>query len=250
MQAIILAGGFGTRLQQVVGNVPKPMAPVAGRPFLAWLLDWLDSQGIRRVILSVHHRAETLFDYFGNRHGNISLLHLKEAVPLGTGGAIRFALQYAAPHQPVFVLNGDTFAGVRYQEMAAEANAPLTMALYHMDNVSRYGTVEIEAEHVCAFHEKGQSGSGLINAGVYLLQPGFSALDDFPAAFSFEQDFLYPHVRRILPAVHVMDGYFIDIGVPEDYKRAGRELPLWMAGCGFSAINPTDELPVFQEALF
>src|SRR5579872_7369319 len=117
MQAIILAGGFGTRLQSVVKNCPKPMAPVHGKPFLAYLIEYLKLQGITRVVLSVHYLREQIEDFFKDNYQGIEICYAVEEQPWGTGGAIVHALKKIELTQPVFVLNGDTFLKLDYRAM-------------------------------------------------------------------------------------------------------------------------------------
>ena len=223
MQAIILAGGFGTRLRSVVGDVPKPMAPVAGRPFLACLLESLSEQGFKRVVLSVYYQAKHIRACFGDWFAGMQIDYAEEPEPLGTGGAIAFALQKVDQDKPVFVLNGDTFVSLNYRDW--ETDAVFSVALCQVPDTARYGRVELINGTVTAFHEKGMPGRGLINAGVYRIQPDLLRRFDLPMVFSFEQDFLYPRVAELKPEGRVTDGYFIDIGVPEDYARAQVELP-------------------------
>ncbi len=225
MQAVILAGGFGTRLQSVVKNIPKPMAPIQGKPFLAYLIEYLKSQGITRVILSVYYLREQIENFFGNSYDGVDIVYVGEEKPLGTGGAIVNALQHADVNQPVFVLNGDTFLKLNYHAMLAQHSNTqpiLTMALRKVADCSRYGVVLTEGEDVVSFSETGEAGiGGLINAGVYLISPYL--LQKFPLAlepFSFEKDFLFPQISQLKPKAFVVDDYFIDIGVPEDYARA------------------------------
>lgn len=226
MHAIILAGGLGMRLRPLVSDVPKPMAPIHNKPFLAYLLDYLQSQQITHVTLSLGYQADMIRDYFQTHYGAIKLEYAIETTPLGTGGATKHALQTVEDKsKPIFVLNGDTLFKVDLQAMYRfheQHQAKLTMALCEVDNVERYGCVTIVENQVVAFREKGEAGTGLINAGVYLAAP--SLLNDYPesAAFSFEGDYLSSGV--IKPHAFVADGYFIDIGVPEDYQRAEADL--------------------------
>lgn len=228
MQAIILAGGYGTRLRSVVSDVPKPMAPIRCKPFLAYLLDRLVSHGFTKVVLAVGYQYQMIQDYFGERYQGIQLEYSIETDLLGTGGAIKKAFVYLDQHA-FFVLNGDTFFDIDYSLMLEKQklnDSALVLALKNTTDVSRYGSVLVEDERIVAFHEKGCLGPGLINAGIYLLtndwvnyiEPSVSA------AFSFEKDFLYPLVNKIKPHALIADGYFIDIGVPDDYARAQLEL--------------------------
>lgn len=229
MQAIILAGGFGTRLRSVLTNVPKPMAPIRNKPFLAYLLDYLKSQSITEVILSVHYLREQIQAYFGKEYNGLTVNYAIEDQPLGTGGAIAHALNQFAITQPLFILNGDTFLKLDYRAMHAQhqKHRPLiTMALRKITDCSRYGTVLVENNQVIGFKDQGGAHPGLINAGVYLLHPSIFSTFNMPTQFSIEKDFLFPHAAALKPEAFIVDDYFIDIGIPEDYARANTELDL------------------------
>lgn len=222
MEAIVLAGGLGTRLRTVVADLPKPMAPVAGRPFLAWILDRLADAGFRRAVLAVGYRYEVIRDHFGTGYRGVELVYSVEDAPLGTGGAMRLALEHVSG-SPVFVLNGDTYLDVDYAAMSAAHAAQgvaLSLAVAQVPDVGRYGSLLIEGDRIRAFLEKGSHGPGYINAGVYLVDA--AALADIPAGtpYSFEQDLMVPSVATLRPLAFRADGLFIDIGVPEDYERA------------------------------
>lgn len=222
MEAIVLAGGLGTRLSGVVPDLPKPLAPVAGRPFLSFVLDALEAGGFDSVVLAVGHRADAIRDCYGDRHGSMRLAYSVESTPLGTGGAIALALRQTSGAE-VFVLNGDTFVELDFGAMRAlhvrEAER-LTMAAQAVDDAGRYGTLDVRGDHVHAFVEKGRSGPGLINAGVYLLRRDLLGTDAGSHAFSFESDFLMPRAAAIRARAFRTHGLFIDIGIPEDYARA------------------------------
>lgn len=221
-EAIVLVGGLGTRLRAVVSDVPKPLAPVAGRPFLAWLLDHLAENGMRHVVLAAGYLAERVVDSIGREWCGMGVDYSIESTPLGTGGAVRQAcgmLRGDATH----VLNGDTF--VRYDMQAFEhatrgIGAELGMALACVGDVARYGAVVCEGAHVEGFREKGENGPGYINAGSYYLTHAAIQLLPAEVAFSFETRVLAPMAAagRVC-GFHATSG-FIDIGVPEDYKRA------------------------------
>ena len=222
MQAIVLAGGLGTRLRSVVPDLPKPMAPVAGRPFLAWILDRLVEAGFDRVVLAVGYRHDAIRDHFGEAYRGLPLRYSVEDRPLGTGGALRLACGQVHD-DAVFVLNGDTFVELDHRAMRSAhdaANAALSIAVHRVDDTARYGALELRAGHVFGFAEKGRHGPGWINAGVYLLAR--ELLLQLPAdrALSFEQEVLVPQVGAIRPLAFTAEGLFIDIGVPEDYERA------------------------------
>ncbi len=221
MQAIVLAGGLGTRLRGVVPDLPKPLAPVGGRPFLAIVLRQLSRHGFRSVVLSVGYRHEMIRDAFGERFEGLTLVYAVEEQPLGTGGAIRLAVR-ACDDRDVFVLNGDSYVELDFADMQTihrESGAVLTLCAVEVPDASRYGRVLGENGCVIGFAEKSIAGPGLVNAGVYLMRRDLLEATT-PAAFSFERDVLAARVAELRPRVYVSHGRFIDIGVPEDYARA------------------------------
>ncbi len=222
MEAIILAGGLGTRLRSVVSEVPKCMAPVDGRPFLQYMLEWLSRYDVSHVVLSVGYLREVIFSYMDSRAWPFEISYAVEEEPLGTGGGIRLALTKCREDR-VIVLNGDTFFDVDLD--ALSFSAPVTLALKPMRNFDRYGAVDWDGELVTGFHEKAACAEGLINGGVYALVRSQLDFAFYPKRFSFEKDLLEPLAAAHLVAGQVQDGYFIDIGIPEDYARAQRELP-------------------------
>ncbi|AFL75871.1 nucleotidyltransferase family protein [Thiocystis violascens] len=222
MQAIILAGGLGTRLRGVIADLPKPMAPINGRPFLAYVLDALDVAGFDSAILAIGYRSEAIHDHFGEEYRRLRLHYSVEHEPLGTGGAIRLALEQAT-EPTVFVVNGDTFLQVDYRAMLKahlDASASLSLAVHALPDVARYGALERQDGRVRGFLEKGRVGPGAINAGTYLVSRELFERYALPRVCSFETDLLMPHVAEIAPLAFETGGLFIDIGVPEDYVRA------------------------------
>jgi D-glycero-alpha-D-manno-heptose 1-phosphate guanylyltransferase len=222
MEAIVLAGGFGTRLASKLDGIPKAMAPVAGRPFLAILLDQLKRCGCTRVLLSVGHLHSVIQDYFGASFHGLPLNYVIEDVPLGTGGALRKALMHAS-EEHVLVLNGDTFLAADYAEMVKfheRQGAALTIAVTQQQDIARYGGVVLEGTRMTGFEEKGRTGPGWINAGAYVLPREMRWPESLPEKFSFEREFLAPEIGRLFPAAYKVDGFFLDIGVPEDLERA------------------------------
>jgi D-glycero-alpha-D-manno-heptose 1-phosphate guanylyltransferase len=222
MEAIVLVGGLGTRLRPVLpADLPKPLAPVAGRPFLHWLLERLAAGGIRRIVLSVGWQAAAIRSAVGSTFGAASVEYSPEDEPLGTGGAIQRALRLArAPD--VLVLNGDTFLEVDYGALLSahrDASERLTIACVAVPDVARYGRVDVAGGRVRGFREKGERGPGLINGGTYVLSRNLLASEP-DRKFSFEADFLAPRLREIDPRAFEVRGRFIDIGVPEDLERA------------------------------
>ncbi len=221
MEAIVLAGGFGTRLRQVVADVPKPMAPIAGRPFLEILLGSLAQKGFSRVVLSLGFMAEKISGHFGSRFAGLDLAYVVEDTPLGTGGATRLAAE-VCPQDHVFVFNGDTYLDLEVEllEQQWQANRHPIVVGRQVQDTTRYGRLIVDGDRITSFAEKGIAGPGLINAGCYVLAT--DALAQFPVnqPFSIETDYLVPEVARATVEVFVSEGVFIDIGIPEDYARA------------------------------
>ena len=225
-EAIVLAGGFGTRLRQVISDVPKPMAPMdeKGTPFLAFVLDMLAEQGITHVVLSVGYLASVIQEYFGASYNGMRLSYVQEDSPLGTGGAVKKALK-ACQRDVVFVLNGDTYFDVDLAAMKKEhlrSKADFTLAAREMHDFDRYGALEIDKHgRILRFGEKKYCVDGFINGGVYCLQRNL--LDDVqPEVFSLEKDFLEKEMEQVRVQAYPSAGYFIDIGIPEDYQKARR----------------------------
>jgi D-glycero-alpha-D-manno-heptose 1-phosphate guanylyltransferase len=228
MYAVILAGGFGTRLRSAVADVPKPLAPIAGKPFLAWLVGVLAQQGIEGITLSVHHEWKKIRSYFDGHPVSVPLQYAIEEMPLGTGGAIKYAFMRYPQDEPVLVLNGDSFVSMDYAALLVQhtsANAELTMVLQEVADSGRYGLVEAQGGIITAFADGVPAKAGLINAGIYLMHPAIFNEPGLPEAFSFERDFLPSRLGRLRPRAVINKGYFIDIGIPEDYRRACNELP-------------------------
>jgi D-glycero-alpha-D-manno-heptose 1-phosphate guanylyltransferase len=226
MEAIILAGGFGTRLKSVIADIPKPMAPVQGKPFLEYLLEYLNTAGIGRVILSVGYKYEVIEEYFGDRYKDVSLAYSIEDSPLGTGGAIKKSFEMAESEE-LLILNGDTFFKVSLNEFYQhhkECDAHMTLSLKPMRDFERYGTVETRDGRIVRFIEKQYRESGDINAGVYFAKKGLFDGFNLSEAFSFETDFLEKYLDTLMVYSYGEDSYFIDIGIPEDYERAQKEL--------------------------
>ncbi|MDO7786865.1 nucleotidyltransferase family protein [Desulforamulus aquiferis] len=220
MEAVILAGGFGTRLKHIVSDVPKPMAPVCGKPFLEYIINYLKSNGVRRIVLAVGYMREKIIEYFGTDFHGVSIVYSEEETPLLTGGAIKKALSYCK-NDNIFVINGDTYFGVDLKQMHecfVSSRSVLKIAVKHMYNFDRYGTVEFTGERIINFYAKRLIKGGFINGGVYLMKK--SLLDGYGGAFSFETDVMEKLVNNIHITVFQSNGYFIDIGVPDDYARA------------------------------
>ena len=227
-EAVVLAGGFGTRLRAVVSDVPKPLAPVAGRPFLHWLLDTLAQAGLRRAVLATGYLGEMVEAAVGPSHAGMEVRFIREEAPLGTGGALWAALARTEGER-VFALNGDTWLGVDFAAMAAVApGADLVFAVRPVPDRSRYGSVLLDGDRLVGLQEKGGTGPGLVNGGTYLLQRGLLAKRPQAGAFSFETEILERPDGLDIRGYPV-DGRFIDIGTPEDFARAQSVLPEWVA---------------------
>jgi D-glycero-alpha-D-manno-heptose 1-phosphate guanylyltransferase len=223
IRAFIICGGLGTRLRPVLGDRPKSMALISGTPFLQLLLDRLRSQGVDDVILGTGYMAEKIESYFGS--GNKSAVRIRysrEHEPLGTGGALKLAEPLISDQ--VLVLNGDSYVEWKLApmlELFRDKDAELVVVLQAVADVTRYGSVALDRDgRVAEFTEKGiRSGPGLINAGVYLLRK--QIVRDLPAgtAISLERE-VFPRLLDRGVYGLVCTGLFIDIGIPDDFKRA------------------------------
>jgi len=224
---IILAGGLGTRLRSVVSDLPKCMAPVAGRPFLFYVINYLRLQGVDKFIFSLGYKNEIIEDYLKDQFPTLNYQCSIEDEPLGTGGAIQLACQKATGKN-VIVANGDTLFRINVEEVMSfhqQQHAECTLALKPMQNFDRYGVVELnENGTVRDFQEKRFYERGLINGGVYILNVAHFLAKRFPLKFSFEKDYLEQYYQEGKIFGIVQDSYFIDIGIPEDYNRAQEEL--------------------------
>ena len=226
-EAIILAGGFGTRLRNAVPDLPKCMAPVAGRPFLFYVINYLRSQGIEKFIFSLGYKHEIIEEWLADQFATLDYVCAIEHEPLGTGGAILLACK-KAKGKNVLVANGDTLFKINAEQLVSlhvAKGADCTLSLKPMKDFDRYGVVELnEDRSIKRFSEKQHYESGLINGGVYALNVEMFSGEKFPATFSFEKDYLekFYTARKFYGAAD--EGYFIDIGIPEDYHRAQEEL--------------------------
>jgi len=225
VEAIILAGGKGTRLRSVISNIPKPMALVGGRPFLEILLTQLQNKGFTKIILSLGYMADNIVDYFGGSFLGMELVYEIEAFPLGTGGAVSAAIKRCLGDH-VYIFNGDTFLDidVSLAEKFWSSKKQSFLIGCEVGDTSRYGRLSVAGDKVVGFSEKGVVGRGLINAGCYVIEPEFFMRYQHPPPFSFETDFLETIIIHGLLNILICEGRFIDIGVPEDYARAQIEL--------------------------
>lgn len=226
-EAIILAGGLGTRLRSVLPDLPKCLAPVAGRPFLFHVINYWRAQGIERFVCSLGYKNEQIQDYLSHQFPTLNYEVVIEQEPLGTGGGMLLALRSCQQPQ-VLVLNGDTlFRGDLHTaaRLHAASAAHCTLLLKPLTNFDRYGVVQTEPNgSIKAFMEKQAIAEGQINAGVYLIDRQKLLDEEWPAAFSFEKDYLERYVSQRKFLGIAQDAYFRDIGIPEDHQLADREL--------------------------
>ena len=215
--ALLLAGGFGTRLSPVVRDRAKPMAEVLGRPFIHFLLDLLDGAGVGHAVLCTGHLGDGVRRILGDSYKGLELEYSREAEPLGTGGALRLALPFLRS-EDALVLNADSYFGLDLEAFwrAAEPRPGAVLALTPVADTSRYGRVELDGEgRIVSFHEKAP-GAGLVNAGIYRIPAVLRAPRE--GAFSLVRDAFPSWIGHLWG--HVADGPFLDIGTPESYRRA------------------------------
>jgi D-glycero-alpha-D-manno-heptose 1-phosphate guanylyltransferase len=227
MKLLVLAGGFGTRLRTVVKDLPKPLAPIGNEPFLKLQIkQWL-SQDVTSFIFLLHYKANLIIDFIKAEQSDLlsgcEVQYLVESAPMGTGGAVAHAVARLQLEEELLVVNADTWLGGGMKDMRA-SSAP-ALALVHVTNTARYGTVEFnENRLVSSFKEKNLSASpGWINAGLYRINPlDFAASANDP--FSLENTY-FPKLaaKGVLQAVP-LSTEFVDIGIPEDYHRLCRQL--------------------------
>jgi D-glycero-alpha-D-manno-heptose 1-phosphate guanylyltransferase len=226
LEAIILAGGLGTRLKSVVSDVPKCMAPVNGIPFISYIITYLQKQGINKFIFSVGYKSEAIIEYVETHFKNLNKIFIIEEEQLGTGGAIKKSCKEVMSKN-VIVVNGDTIFNINLADLMEShhlLNAACTLALKELNNFDRYGAVEFDDnDTITAFHEKKFCTTGFINGGIYALNVSAFLEKELPEKFSFEKEYLekYLHEKKISGIA--FNNYFIDIGVPEDYEKFKQE---------------------------
>ena len=231
--AIILAGGLGTRLRSVVSDVPKPMAPVAGKPFLEHLMSYWRARGMDRFVLSVGYLKERIIDHFGDSFDGAEVEYSIEDVPLGTGGGLLLAMERMMPDAPFLLLNGDTFFDVDPEALLAchrRHGAGVTFSLFRAPEPDRFGGVKIDGIGRIIEFRAGKATQGqLANGGVYVIDPP-TITARFRAdgiARSFESDML-PALAADGVRLAGLEcvGRFVDIGVPSDYTAASEILSI------------------------
>ena len=233
-EAIILAGGLGTRLRSVVPDLPKCMAPVNGKPFIAYVIDHLQKQGIEKFIFSLGFKHEMIAEYLNSfqeksrtQNSPVTIHYSIEEEKLGTGGAIKLACS-VVKEKNVLIVNGDTLFKIdvtKLFDFHLSNNAHCTLSLKPMKEFDRYGVVELNSDNsIKGFNEKKYYHEGLINGGVYALNVNKFLEENLPTKFSFEKDYLEKFYWQRKMFGVIQDKYFIDIGTPEDYVRAQKEL--------------------------
>jgi D-glycero-alpha-D-manno-heptose 1-phosphate guanylyltransferase len=227
-EALIIAGGLGTRLRPVVNDLPKPMADVLGKPFLSYLVDYWIAQGIMRFVLAIGYKGECIRDYFGDSYKVAKIDYIEEEEPLGTGGAVKQALENVNwQGDKIVLLNGDTWFEANVLTMcrcAQKHAAPITMTLKTVENNDRYGGVQIDDTGKVTDFTTEKGGKTLINTGCYILNVVQlkSLLVSYPLRFSIEEDVLRPFAKKGLLAASVQEKIFLDIGLPESYSQAAQ----------------------------
>lgn len=225
---VLLAGGLGTRLRETVKDIPKSMAPINGRPFLEFQLRALQAAGLERIIISTGYLGNQIRDYFGDSFRNMEILYSHEHEPLGTGGAVKLAFELVrTPY--ALILNGDTLFKIDldlFFQRTIEKLADVSIALRSVEDASRYGSVECDADgQIVLFNEKSNiRHPGLINGGIYLIASRYFRRYELPEIFSLEKDFLGTHYNQDYFFGQVFNDYFLDIGIPADYLRAQDEI--------------------------
>ena len=227
MEAVVLAGGLGTRLRSVVPDLPKCMAPINGTPFLSYLIDHLTAQGVTKFIFALGYKSEEFIHFLHTKFPNNNFSIVIEDEPLGTGGAIKLAANKAST-KDIIALNGDSLYKVNLKQLMqfhVQNNADCTLALKPMQQFDRYGSVEINANaSIVSFKEKQFMESGFINGGLYALNVANFLAKPLPNKFSLEKDYLEKYAQEAKFYGNTQEAYFIDIGIPEDFAKAQVEL--------------------------
>lgn len=230
MNVLILAGGLGTRLKSAIGDLPKPIAPVNGNPFLYYLLKNLEQYPVEHVCLSLGYGADQIKDALKSYNFTFDVSFAIEPSPLGTGGGIYYAMQ-TADFDEAIILNGDTFFNIDLTNFYAffkQTQCDIAIASRFVDDAGRYGALQVQNENVIAFHEKSQQGAGLINAGIYCICFSIFKNIEKNNSFSFEI-FMKNHLDKLIIKSKEYTLPFIDIGIPEDYNCAHEIVKLYIA---------------------
>ena len=226
-EVIILAGGLGTRLASTIIEIPKCLAPVSGKPFLHYVITHLKKQGIEKFIFALSYKSQDIINYIRSEHPELKVEFSMEEEPLGTGGAIKKAC-VLLQDKTVLVVNGDTLFSININKLNLfhdMCGADCTLSLVSMHHFERFGTVELNKDYsIKSFKEKQRCEAGLINGGVYALHAKRFLEEDLHRKFSFEKEYLEKHYNKRRMFGVIQNEYFIDIGTPEDYAKAQKEL--------------------------
>jgi len=223
-KAVILAGGKGTRLASVVQDKPKPMANIAGLPFLHYMILDLKEKGITEIVLLVGHLKEVIINHFKDSYHGVSIHYEIETEPRGTGGLI-YELSRKWK-EDILLLNGDTYFDVDIVDMVnAVKSGEIVLAVKKIENSDRYGALTVVGDRILDFNEKSWIDSGYINGGIYYLPKGCFDPFSLPFSFSLEKDFFEAHKAELQLRAYPSEGYFIDIGIPQDYEQAQITIP-------------------------
>lgn len=222
INVIILAGGFGTRIQSISKGIAKSLLPIRNKVFLDYILDWIAKYEIKRVILSLHHKSWQFLSYLKQNEFQFEIIPIIEPAPMGTGGAVKYVLENVEISDPFGVVNGDTLHDFNLLNMVKtfyKFNCPAMIGLSYVNNAKRYGTVSFDEKtnKALSFNEKGTNVAGWINNGCYIFRP--DVFGSFDGKFSIEQDFFPELVKTKKIYVYPTEGKFLDIGIPEDYKK-------------------------------
>ena len=220
---IVLAGGFGSRLKTAVSDVPKPLAPIGDKTFLEYLINNWTKVGIKDITFLLHYESEKIIELLKSLseksfYKNVSFSFLVEDIPLGTGGSILNAIKVLNIKESFFVANADTWLSNGIQNLIQ--SDPISIGAIKVDQVDRYGSLDISNNKITSFIEKSNIGSsGWINAGIYHLSPEIFSKKNYQESFSLEEViFSELSLQNKLNAC-CLDGNFIDIGIPEDYYK-------------------------------
>lgn len=227
MKALILAGGFGTRLRSIVSDRPKPMAIITGKPFLEHQIRNLKKQGLTDFVIAVHYMSGQIKSYFGNGRGiGVDIVYSDEDSPMGTAGAIKKASKYLGD-EPFIVLNGDTYTDInvkKFIEFHKSGKSIASMSVSSVPNMVEYGAILIQGDKVNGFLEKGKTGPGIINNGVYIFDKKVLDLIEENKKTSLETDIFPKLIREQQLRAYLNEGCFIDIGKPETHEQFRRKI--------------------------
>ena len=229
-QMLILAGGLGTRLKSLALEGPKPMAPVNDKPFLAYLIDYWVNQGINLIGISIGHKSKYIKEYFGNTYNKTKIFYIEELELLGTGGAIKKAVnekKFYWTEDNLIIINGDTWCEISLSRFLADSqinNNPITIAVKYLDQNNRYGSIKIIHNNLIENFSNSPTNNSFINCGCYLIDRNFfiNYFKNLPEKFSFEDIVLRDLAHKGFISASVQNVNFLDIGVPEDYMKVNK----------------------------